>query len=136
MLLGVNVPYLLRPQNGSFEIIGECFVVGIVHAEFLREKRVAEIGMELFPLNQLKKAGSDFIGRQLEKVRYVCQFSMEDVCGMPCEEWGKGNGVKSGGDIYAKATSRAMVASTTKACVCPTLSATPLSTHHSPLATP
>ncbi|KAI1621075.1 heterokaryon incompatibility protein-domain-containing protein [Exophiala viscosa] len=53
LLLGGNVPYLLRRQSNTtqFSFIGECFVLGIMEGELLREKMMKAVQPEAFALS-------------------------------------------------------------------------------------
>lgn len=38
VVYGSGVPYLLRPHNGCFRVVGQCYVDGIMHGEGLRSR--------------------------------------------------------------------------------------------------
>jgi hypothetical protein len=37
ILFGCSVPLILRPQNGGYVILGQCFVLGLMNGEFFRD---------------------------------------------------------------------------------------------------
>jgi Heterokaryon incompatibility protein (HET) len=43
IFLGADVPYMLRPlENGNYQLVGEAYVYGIMHGEFLLNRKEAE----------------------------------------------------------------------------------------------
>lgn len=53
LLLGGQVPYLLRsqPDYTEYSFVGECFVKGIMHGEFLREEKEKRVGSQIFSIS-------------------------------------------------------------------------------------
>ncbi|KAJ9602665.1 hypothetical protein H2200_012859 [Cladophialophora chaetospira] len=53
LLQGANVPYLLRPhpQTDSFDLVGECLVMGIMHGEFLHEQTERGVPAQVFTIS-------------------------------------------------------------------------------------
>lgn len=42
ILFGGNVPFVLRRRGGYHALVGECYVHGIMHGEFVRDRRIAK----------------------------------------------------------------------------------------------
>lgn len=53
LLFGGKIPYLLRsqPSSAEFSFVGECFVKGIMHGEFLREQQEKRVEPEVFSIS-------------------------------------------------------------------------------------
>lgn len=47
VLLGVNVPFLLRKRDIGYQLVGECFIHGLMDDQFERLERFTAVNRDL-----------------------------------------------------------------------------------------